>query len=72
MSDLNPPLRPNLPAHPSLEQLRKKAKDLLKLHKSGDSQALSRFEKVFTTRPGKATLTDAQSPNTSPTPIPPA
>ncbi len=34
-----------LPAHPSLEQLRKQAKDLLKQFRSGDSAARERFHK---------------------------
>lgn len=55
----------HLPARPSLEQLQKRAKELLRQHRAGESAALQRF-RVASPRPGdsgppqKATLADAQ------------
>ena len=53
MSDSSGPA-PRLPARPSLEQLHKQAKDLLRLYQAGDSAAVERF------RDGAATLANAQ------------
>lgn len=57
------PLR--LPARPSLEQLRKQAKDLLKAYHAGDAEAAQRFRTISThvadpDRFEDATLADAQ------------
>jgi hypothetical protein len=48
-----------LPARPSLEQLRKRAKDLLRAYRAGDAAATERFRAV-SPRLDTATLTDAQ------------
>jgi len=54
-----------LPARPSLEQLRKQAKDLLRLHRAGDAGVAQRFRAVLprlaaSDPPGTAVLADAQ------------
>jgi hypothetical protein len=51
-----------LPARPSLEQLRKQAKDLLKAAHVGDEATVARFRAVVPglTAPSSATLADAQ------------
>jgi hypothetical protein len=50
---------PELPARPSLAQLHKQAKDLLRLHRSGDPAAITRFDSSG--RPaGTPILADAQ------------
>jgi hypothetical protein len=46
-----------LPARPSLEQLQKQAKELLRQYRAGDSAALERFRAV---RSGRVTLAGAQ------------
>src|SRR5215510_5381445 len=51
------PLR--LPARPSLEQLRKQAKELLKDYRAGDAAAAERILAIIP-RPGELTLADAQ------------
>jgi hypothetical protein len=49
---------PSLPSAPSLEQLRKQAKDLLRAHRAGDPQAVAR---VAAHEPGEPLkLTGAQ------------
>src|SRR5687767_8678341 len=54
-----------LPARPSLEQLRKQAKDLLPLFRAGDAGAVQRFRDAIprfaaADPPGDAPLADAQ------------
>ncbi len=56
MSDSSPR---SLPARPSLEQLRKQAKDLLRLFASGESAAAQRFRNVLS-KATQASLGDAQ------------
>ena len=56
---------PRLPARPSLEQLRKQAKDLLHLARDGDTTAVQRVRAVIPTvgttdAPAEAILADAQ------------
>ena len=48
-----------LPAHPSLEQLRKQAKDLLRDYRDGDAAALTRFAAIIP-RFANATAVDAR------------
>ena len=36
-----------LPAHPSLEQLRKQAKELLRAYRDGDPAAITRFAAII-------------------------
>jgi hypothetical protein len=48
-----------LPARPSLEQLRKQAKDLLKKYRAGDQAAAARFRAIIP-RPEDVALADAQ------------
>src|SRR4051812_6243666 len=58
VSDHHPPIR-SLPAYPSLEQLRKQAKDLLREHRSGSAEAARRLS---ARKPGlvEPKLADAQ------------
>ena len=56
---------PRLPARPSLEQLRKQAKELLRNFHAGDADAAERFRAVSPRladpgRPRRAALADAQ------------
>ena len=56
---------PRLPARPSLEQLRKQAKDLLHLVRGGDATAVQRVRAVIpnvatSDGPTEAILADAQ------------
>src|SRR5581483_6607820 len=48
-----------LPAHPRLDQYKKQAKDLLKSCKSGDAEAIRRFERLKL-KPGEISLAGAQ------------
>ena len=57
MSDPAPPLR--LPARPSLDQLRKQAKELLRRLRDGDSAAAERV-RAYKAHFSDATLADAQ------------
>ena len=50
----------SLPARPSLEQLRKQAKDLLREHRAGLSAALSRFSRYHPSASRRPRLADAQ------------
>jgi hypothetical protein len=52
--------RSRLPARPSLQQLRKQAKDLLRLRRLGDAAALDRFRTVSPHLVDPPTLSDAQ------------
>src|SRR5688500_6041561 len=57
----NPAPRRSLPERPSLEQLRKQAKDLLRDARNGDATALARSCAVGRPSPGASlTLADAQ------------
>ena len=49
-----------LPARPSLEQLRKQAKDLLKACRAGESAAAERFRSIIGSVPPAPSLADAQ------------
>jgi ankyrin repeat protein len=49
-----------LPAHPSFEQLRKRAKELLRAVRSGDANAIRRFEPYVAHAPSATSLADAQ------------
>ena len=60
-----PESAPRLPARPSLEQLRKQAKDLLKQYRTGDTAAAARFHAMLPrlgdpVRSGAPSLADAQ------------
>ena len=56
---MSSPLPPELPARPSLEQLRKQAKDLLRQFRDGDPAAAARM-RAFAPRATKPNLADAQ------------
>ena len=49
-----------LPPNPSLEQLKRQAKELLKASRERDLQALLRIEQCLPNRAAAATLADAQ------------
>src|SRR5262249_26464417 len=54
-----------LPSRPSLEQLRKQAKDLLRQYRAGDTSAVSRFRNISprlgdSSQPKDLALADAQ------------
>src|SRR5262249_25377716 len=54
-----------LPSRPSLEQLRKQAKDLLRQYRAGDTSAVSRFRNISprlgdSSQPKDVALADAQ------------
>ena len=51
---------PRLPARPSLEQLQKQAKELLRQYRASDPSAAERFFAANSKTPGGATLADAQ------------
>ena len=53
-------MSPSLPASPSLEQLRRRAKDLLRALRAGDAAAVARVAAAHPHPPGEARLADAQ------------